>query len=85
MRSPTDCRNVDSFDMMPSRSRKADTRGANYVRIIPQNSNFIYNKFIKIVSHLHCTSPVVTDGVRKRTICQANRVQVLRIISRWAA
>jgi len=35
---------LDSFDMMPSRSRKADTRGAS---IIPQNSNFIYNKFIK--------------------------------------
>src|ERR1700752_4252848 len=35
---------LDSFDVMPSRSRKADTRGAS---IIPQNSNFIYNKFIK--------------------------------------
>ena len=35
---------LDSFDMIPSRSRKADTRG---VSIIPQNSNFIYNKFIK--------------------------------------
>jgi hypothetical protein len=39
---------LDSFDMMPSRSRKADTRGVRYARIIPQNSNFIYNKFIKI-------------------------------------
>ena len=38
---------LDSFDKMPSRSRKADTRGARYARIIPQNSNFIYNKFIK--------------------------------------
>jgi len=36
---------LDSFDMIPSRSRKADTRG---ISIIPQNSNFIYNKFIKI-------------------------------------
>ena len=42
---------LDSLDIMPSRSRKADTRGANYVRIIPQNSNFIYNKFIKILCH----------------------------------
>jgi hypothetical protein len=38
---------LDSFDKMPSRSRKADTRGVHYPRIIPQNSNFIYNKFIK--------------------------------------
>jgi hypothetical protein len=35
---------LDSFDMMPSRSRKADTRG---VSIIPQNQDFIYNKIIK--------------------------------------
>jgi hypothetical protein len=38
---------LDSLDKMPSRSRKADTRG---VSIIPQNSNFIYNKFIKKLS-----------------------------------
>ena len=41
---------LDSLNKMPSRSRKADTRGAS---IIPQNSNFIYNKFIKIYLVLH--------------------------------
>jgi hypothetical protein len=30
----------------PSRSRKADARGTDYVRIIPQNTNFIYNNFV---------------------------------------
>jgi hypothetical protein len=35
---------LDSLNMLPSRSREADTRGAS---IIPQNSNFIYNEFIK--------------------------------------
>lgn len=53
MRSPTNCRNVDSFDMIPSRSRKADTLGLS---IIPQNSNFIYNKFIKKIVSLRIVS-----------------------------
>ena len=44
---------LDSFDMMPSRSRKADTRGAS---IIPQNSFFAYNNFDRIMSLRACFS-----------------------------
>jgi len=36
---------VDSLECVPSRSRRADTRGA---LIIPQISFFAYNKFINI-------------------------------------
>jgi hypothetical protein len=40
---PLSCRDVYSFKIMPSRSRKADTRGT---LIIPQNSFFAYNNFV---------------------------------------
>jgi hypothetical protein len=39
---------LHSLNRLPSRSRTADTRGGS---IIPQNPNFIYNKFIKKICH----------------------------------
>ena len=45
------CHNWTALKLWPSRSRQADARGTDYTRIIPQNTNFIYNNFHRIC---HC-------------------------------
>jgi len=40
------CHNWTALKLWPSRSRQADARGTDYTRIIPQNTNFIYNNFV---------------------------------------